>query len=88
MEEQQVGPTVPGRRLELISNGKPQIDGRLRQNPAYRPARFHMGDRREILLSPKLFWGKKFYFSEKNEENLLTTNRSFGKLLRPHQRGS
>ena len=36
VEEQQVGPTVPGRRLELISNGKPQIDGRLRQNPAYR----------------------------------------------------
>ena len=39
VEEQQVGPTVPGRRLELISNDKPQIDGRLRQNPAYRLAR-------------------------------------------------
>ena len=75
MEEQQVGPTVPGRRLELISNGKPQIDGRLRQNPAYRPARFHMGDRREILLSPKLFWGKSSIFPKKRRKSI--DNKSF-----------
>ena len=39
MEERIAGPAVPGRRLELAGNGEPQIDGRLRQNPAYRPAR-------------------------------------------------
>ncbi len=31
------GPAVPGRWLEPGSNSWPQIDGRSRQNPAYRP---------------------------------------------------
>ena len=44
------GPAVPRRRLEHGGNAAPQIDGRLRQNPAYRPAHFDMRGTREMLV--------------------------------------
>ncbi len=42
-------PAVPWRRLERSGNAASQIDGRLRQNPAYRLTHFTMGSVRAIL---------------------------------------
>ena len=79
MEEQQAGPAVPRRRLELIGNGESQIDGRLRQNPAYRLAR-NMDTDSSLLSVSSIYCG--------NKRNILTFLLTLlilsDKLSKPH----
>ena len=49
------GPAVPRRWLEPVGNGGTQIDGRLRQNPAYRPARKMIKGSRPSIARPRSF---------------------------------